>query len=181
MGWIHYLLQSYLKPFFSISQTQLLANVTLRSLEARFEDQQQPTLTEAEQRKSYELQKISEMRSLVAKYTSGFKPPKLLQPSSLTLPDCVVLVTGTTGVVGANLLECLLCAPQINRIFLLNCTSLELRLYAGTSPINFPGTVPQSDRARLRKGRVFGRYSPADTWNEVSPALLMQTQKFILF
>ena len=39
-----------LKPFLSISQTQLLANVTLRSLEARLEDQRQPTATDVEQR-----------------------------------------------------------------------------------------------------------------------------------
>ncbi|OJA18266.1 hypothetical protein AZE42_05820 [Rhizopogon vesiculosus] len=111
-----------LKPFFSISQTQLLANVTPRSLEARLEDQPQSTLTEAEQRNASVLQKVSEMKSLVAKYTSGFKTPNMLLPSSLNPSDCVVLITGTTGVVGANLLECFLRAPQITRIFLLNRT-----------------------------------------------------------
>lgn len=111
-----------LNPFFTISQTQLLANVTLRSLEARLEDKQQSVLTDAEQRSASELHQVSEMRSLVAKYTSGFKNPKTLLPSSLGSRDCVVLVTGTTGVVGAHLLECLLHAPQITRIFLLNRT-----------------------------------------------------------
>ncbi|KAG2142363.1 hypothetical protein DEU56DRAFT_979550 [Suillus clintonianus] len=111
-----------LNRFFSISQTQLLANVTLRSLEARLEDQQLSAVTEAEQRSASALHKVSEMRSLVAKYTSGFKSPKTLLPSSLNSRDCVVLVTGTTGVVGANLLECLLRVPQITRIILLNRT-----------------------------------------------------------
>lgn len=111
-----------LKPFFSISQTQLLANVTLRSLEARFEDQQLSALTEAEQRSVSELYQVSEMRLLVAKYTSGFESPKTLLPSSLSSRDCVVLITGTTGVVGAHLLECLLHVPQVTRIFLLNRT-----------------------------------------------------------
>ncbi|KAG1732320.1 hypothetical protein EDB19DRAFT_2041543 [Suillus lakei] len=69
-----------------------------------------------------ELQKVSEMRSLVAKYTSGFKSPKTLLPSSLNSRDCVVLITGTTGVVGAHILECLLHAQHISRIFLLNRT-----------------------------------------------------------
>ncbi|KAG1766333.1 hypothetical protein EV702DRAFT_1150480 [Suillus placidus] len=108
-----------LKPLFSISQTQLLANVTLRSLEARLEDQRLPALVEAEQRSASELHQVSEMRSLLAKYTSGFKSPKTLLPSSLAR-DCVVLVTGTTGVVGAHLLECLLRESHISRIFLLN-------------------------------------------------------------
>jgi acyl carrier protein len=111
-----------LKRLFSISQTQLLANVTLRSLEERLEGQRLSALTEAEQRNSSELSKVSEMRSLVAKYTSGFKIPKTLLPSSLSSRDCVVLITGTTGVVGAHLLECLLHVPQITRIFLLNRT-----------------------------------------------------------
>ncbi|KAG2335837.1 hypothetical protein BDR05DRAFT_920591 [Suillus weaverae] len=111
-----------LNPFFSISQTQLLANVTLRSLETRLEDQRLSALTEAEQRSASELHQVSEMRSLVAKYTSGFKSPKTLLPSSLSPRDCVVLITGTTGVVGAHLLECLLHVPQITRIFLLNRT-----------------------------------------------------------
>ncbi|KAG2139356.1 hypothetical protein DEU56DRAFT_980346 [Suillus clintonianus] len=111
-----------LNPLLSISQTQLLANVTLRTLEARLEDQQLFTLTEAEHRSASELHKVSEMRSLVAKYTSGFKSPKTLLPSSLSSRDCVVLITGTTGVFGAHLLECLLRAPQISRIFLLNRT-----------------------------------------------------------
>ncbi|KAG2743426.1 hypothetical protein P692DRAFT_201886592 [Suillus brevipes Sb2] len=44
-----------LNPFFTINQTQLLANVTLRSLEARLEDKQQSVLTEAEQRSASEL------------------------------------------------------------------------------------------------------------------------------
>ncbi|KAG2030868.1 hypothetical protein BDR03DRAFT_973938 [Suillus americanus] len=111
-----------LNPLLSISQTQLLANVTLRSLETRLEDQRMSALTEAEQRSASELHKVSEMRSLVAKYTSGFKSPKTLLPSSLSSRDCVVLITGTTGVVGAHLLECLLHVPQITRIFLLNRT-----------------------------------------------------------
>ncbi|KAG1772531.1 hypothetical protein EV702DRAFT_1048651 [Suillus placidus] len=41
--------------------------------------------------------------------------------SSLSSRDCVVLITGTIRVMGACLLECLLCVPQITRIFLLNC------------------------------------------------------------
>ncbi|KAG1732311.1 hypothetical protein EDB19DRAFT_1912149 [Suillus lakei] len=111
-----------LNRFFAISQTQLLANVTLRSLEARLEDQRPAALIEAEQRSASELQKVSEMRSLVTKYTSGFKSPKTLLPSSLNSRDCVVLITGTTGVVGAHILECLLHAQHISRIFLLNRT-----------------------------------------------------------
>ncbi|KAG1725077.1 acyl transferase domain-containing protein [Suillus paluster] len=109
-----------LNPIFPISQTQLLANVTLQNLEARLADQRLFASTEAEQRSASELQKVSEMRSLVSKYTSGFKTPKTLLPSSISSRDCIVLVTGTTGVVGAHLLECLLHAPQISRIFLLN-------------------------------------------------------------
>ncbi|KAG2115628.1 hypothetical protein DEU56DRAFT_932582 [Suillus clintonianus] len=109
-----------LNRFFAISQTQLLANVTLRSLEARLEDQRPSSLSEAEQSSASLLHKVSEMRSLVSKYTSGFKSPKTLLPSSLSSRDCVVLITGTTGIVGAHLLECLLRAPEISRIFLLN-------------------------------------------------------------
>ncbi|KAG1902324.1 uncharacterized protein F5891DRAFT_1127654 [Suillus fuscotomentosus] len=108
-----------LKPLFSISQTQLLANVTLRSLEVRLEDQRLPALIEAEQRSASELRRVSEMRSLLAKYTSRFKSPKTLLPSYLAR-DCIVLITGTTGVVGAHLLACLLREPCISRIFLLN-------------------------------------------------------------
>jgi acyl carrier protein len=177
-----------LKPFFSISQTQLLANVTLRSLEARFEDQQQPTLTEAEQTNAYELQKISEMRSLVAKYTSGFKTPKLLLSSSLTLPDCVVLVTGTTGVVGANLLECLLCAPQITRIFLLNRTkpgtqTMLERHQSIFQELSLDLAGLDSDKVVYLEGTPGQDYFglPAHTWNEVSTALLTHNRKFILF
>ncbi|KAG2340881.1 hypothetical protein BDR05DRAFT_977232 [Suillus weaverae] len=112
-----------LKPLFSISHTQLLANVTLRSLEARLEDQRLPALVEAEQRSVSELHQVSEMRSLVAKYTSGFKSPKTLLPSSLAR-DCVVLITGTTGVPGTPAM--LERHQQIFHVLSLNPAGLEI-------------------------------------------------------
>ncbi|KAG2132345.1 hypothetical protein DEU56DRAFT_914156 [Suillus clintonianus] len=93
--------RAYMPP----ATSWLQAGEPTRSLEARLEDQRGP--------------------AAVCPLCSGAKQRicasrKTLLPSSLSSRDCVVLITGTTGIVGAHLLECLLSASHITRTFLLN-------------------------------------------------------------
>jgi Male sterility protein len=64
---------------------------------------------------------IAEMEKMVAKYSQTFpaqSPTKALLP--LNKKEMVVLLTGSTGGLGSNVLDCLIRDPSVSRIYALN-------------------------------------------------------------
>ncbi|KAI5119742.1 hypothetical protein M0805_008672 [Coniferiporia weirii] len=70
--------------------------------------------------------KVDKMHALVTKYSEGF--PKHVPTDALPSDGDVVLVTGTTGALGAILLIELLSSPTVKRVYALNRRGGELLL-----------------------------------------------------
>ena len=62
--------------------------------------------------------RVAEMQALLAEYTTDF-PVRTVQAGAATSP-AVVLVTGTTGSLGCHLLETLVRAESISRVYAVN-------------------------------------------------------------
>ncbi|KAF7798293.1 hypothetical protein EIP86_009512 [Pleurotus ostreatoroseus] len=72
------------------------------------------------------LVRVQALRSLVAQYTISF-PPRAVTLSSCENGLDVVLVTGTTGSLGAHILVHLLQDPTVGQVYALNRTSASLK------------------------------------------------------
>jgi Male sterility protein/Phosphopantetheine attachment site len=118
-----------LRPYVSISQLQLLSDISLTDLQARIEQvETDHTIREKQSvvpspEPSYRDIKLAEMESMVTKYTHSF--PKHVSSGQLSADNEVVLITGTTGAIGASMLAQLADIPSVTRIYAFNRASSE--------------------------------------------------------
>lgn len=101
-----------LRPYASISQMQLLGGITWPQILERMEDlkkSQQP-----------EEPSLVDMLDMVTKYTQDFE----IHSGSTHVPtDDVVVITGSTGSIGAYVLAELLASPKVTMVYAFNRTS----------------------------------------------------------
>ncbi|KAJ7865579.1 hypothetical protein B0H14DRAFT_2347885, partial [Mycena olivaceomarginata] len=105
-----------LRPILQISQIQLLADITLSGLNSRLK------ATEPEETVAFDetQRKAREMEELVEKYTDGL--PSRSRDCALGGNDvrcAAILLTGTTGALGANILNHILQAPEFATVYCL--------------------------------------------------------------
>ena len=113
-----------LRPYVTISQLQLLSDVSLYDLQARLETTEAAQVVQASRSilRSPELSqtetKVAEMKSLIAKYTRAF--PKHVGSGKFSSDHEVVLITGTTGAIGTSMLAQLVDISSVKRIYAFN-------------------------------------------------------------
>jgi len=127
-----------LRPYFAISQLQLLSDVSLNDIQRRIdqtpeaepevkEDNSKATASEASPADA----RLAEMEAMIEKYTRVFP---IHSPSSGTSPISgeVVLVTGTTGAIGAAMLAHLATMETVSKIYAFNrkVNDTSITLYA---------------------------------------------------
>ncbi|KZT25643.1 hypothetical protein NEOLEDRAFT_1178119 [Neolentinus lepideus HHB14362 ss-1] len=110
-------LSSALAPIVSISQIQLLADVTLQQLEVRAEEAAPTKGAAGEAKATGPQDEAHELVAMVEKFSADFP---VIQPASDTTSDSTgstILITGTRGSLGAHMLARLLQAPNVNKIY----------------------------------------------------------------
>ncbi|OBZ65511.1 L-aminoadipate-semialdehyde dehydrogenase large subunit [Grifola frondosa] len=152
-----------LRPLIAVSQFQLLADLTLRQLESRLEadrdaESDSSQATDAEQGSDDVMQgHIRDMVALVDKYASDIPYREPVQLHDTTAP--VILITGTTGSLGAHVLARLLQSPTPRKIYAF------LRKGKDDNPVmhrqiqafksrGLPSSVLASDRLVLVEGTL---------------------------
>ena len=113
-----------LRPIVEVSQIQLLADLNLNDIHqlslkdtSLVVDNSKLTRTKAEL-----------MNDMLAKYTPATKPVSPLPLS--TQPEAeVVLITGTTGTLGSNILSHLLRNPDIEKVYAVNRVQRNVSLF----------------------------------------------------
>lgn len=116
-----------LRPYVNISQLQLLSDISLNDLQARIDTMENeqaikeshPIASSSES--SQQEAKLTEMESLIAKYTHTF--PKHVSSGDCSADNEVVLITGTTGAIGTSMLAQLADIPSVTRIYAFNRAS----------------------------------------------------------
>ncbi|CCL98280.1 uncharacterized protein FIBRA_00274 [Fibroporia radiculosa] len=123
-----------LRPLVAVSQIQLLADLTLTDLELRTEEAGRAHTsslsggsTDVDQHRFQS--KSVEMLDMVDKYTTGFPHRSPVSTSTVERPK-IILITGTTGSLGAHLLAHLLQLDGVQTIYAL------VRKRAGMSSMN---------------------------------------------
>lgn len=118
-----------LRPFVTISQLQLLSDVSLHDLESRIEEaekeqvaQQNPSVAPPSELNQTEA-KVAEMENLITKYTRAF--PRHVSSGHDFADTEVILITGTTGAIGTSMLAQLIDIPSVTRIYAFNRPSEE--------------------------------------------------------
>ncbi|KAG6878153.1 hypothetical protein C0993_011571 [Termitomyces sp. T159_Od127] len=81
--------------------------------------------------KEYDLtsRRAAAMEAMIAKYSSGFESPLLGAPQSSVVSPAVVLLTGSTGHLGSQILAMLLKDPRVGRIYTYNRPSNTKTLF----------------------------------------------------
>lgn len=102
-----------LRPYVSVSQMQLLGGITWEHLLERMEDKIQAADASSES----PVGKVFEMTQMAKKYCQDFTP----HSGSVPLPEQeVILITGTTGSIGAHVLADFLALPSVSKVYALN-------------------------------------------------------------
>jgi aryl carrier-like protein len=120
-----------LRPYVTITQTQLLADVTLKNLKSRMSE----TLSSLEGESESVETKITEMEHLVSRYSSNFST-HVVTPSLNHTPEKVILITGSSGMLGIAILNQLLQQEAFTHVYVFNRppklaqTSLEKHIAA---------------------------------------------------
>ena len=141
-----------LRPYLTITQTQLLADVTLQNLKSRVAE-----TTSSLEGKSIET-KIAEMEHLVSKYSSNFLT-HVASPSLDPTSERVILVTGSSGTLGIAILNQLLQQETFTRIYVFNRppklaqTSLEKHIAAFESR-HFDTSLLATDKLVMLEGAL---------------------------
>ena len=113
-----------LRPYVTISQLQLLSDISLSDLQARIDTveneqavkESHPTTPSPEV--SEKESKVTEMESMIAKYTQPFA--KHVSSGHSFTDNEVILITGTTGAIGTSMLAQLADIPSVTRIYAFN-------------------------------------------------------------
>ncbi|KAJ3513618.1 hypothetical protein NLJ89_g2846 [Agrocybe chaxingu] len=142
-----------LRPFVEVTQIQLLADITLNDLVRLSQSsvevaQEQTTSKPAQSRNKADL-----MTEMLVKYSAGLEfVPLVSSSTSLRPSEDVVLITGTTGTLGANVLEKLLENPSIKLVYALNRISQNSTSLASRQEATF---VRQGlDASLLKSGKL---------------------------
>ncbi|KAJ7717066.1 hypothetical protein DFH07DRAFT_762136 [Mycena maculata] len=98
-----------LRPLVQVTQIQLLADMTLNGLNSRTQPEETITLGETKK-------KVREMEELVEKYTEGLPYRTGDHPLNDT-PNAAILLTGTTGALGANMLNHILQTQAFDTVY----------------------------------------------------------------
>ena len=99
------------RPYASVSQMQLLGGLSWKHLEERIKEQS--TGEDSVLKRS----PIDDVLEMMAQYSKEFAPHAGSDPLP---PHDVVLVTGTTGTIGSNVLAQLVADPNIGKVYALN-------------------------------------------------------------
>ncbi|OBZ73483.1 Nonribosomal peptide synthetase 14 [Grifola frondosa] len=122
-----------LRPFVAVSQIQLLADLTLRDIEARLQSSVADTpalvVTPAPRAKRQNKgdpfeDKVREMRELVEKLASDL-PSKAPRAGGDSAEMKTVMITGTTGSLGAHALAHLLQSPLVSKVYAILRMDIE--------------------------------------------------------
>ena len=136
------------RPYASVSQMQLLGGLSWRHLEERIREQSMGD--DSVLRRS----PIDDVLEMMAQYSKEFSPHTGTDPLP---PHDVVLVTGTTGTIGSNVLTQLVADPKVERVYGLNRESpipLDTRQRIALSERGLDPSVVDSPRIVLLEGTV---------------------------
>jgi Male sterility protein/Phosphopantetheine attachment site len=103
-----------IKPYATVSQMQLLGGITWKQLEACIMAEESGTLTE-----NTSVMSTEPLLQLVEKYGKNFGVHKPSEPAQIQTGD-VVLITGTTGALGASVLSELVQSSTVRIVYALN-------------------------------------------------------------
>ena len=114
-------LSSALRPWVTLSQMQLLGDMTFATLEAHVAKAQQSKVEDGEASASNAdaAAGAAELERMVKKYSIGFDPDAK-RPTGSLLPDAIVLITGTTGSLGSYFLAQLLADDRVSHVYAFN-------------------------------------------------------------
>ena len=136
------------RPYASVSQMQLLGGLSWKHLEERIREQPMgdgPVL---------ERSPIDDVLEMMAQYSKEFTPHTGTDP----LPSHdVVLVTGTTGTIGSNVLAQLVADPKIEKVYGFNresSTPLDTRQRIALKERGLDPSVVDSPKVVLLEGTV---------------------------
>lgn len=136
------------RPYASVSQMQLLGGLSWKHLEERIREQSMGE--DSVRRRS----PIDDVLETMAQYSKEFTPHTGTDP----LPSYdVVLVTGTTGTIGSNVLAQLVADPKVERVYGLNRESpapLDTRQRIALSERGLDPSVVDSPKVVLLEGTV---------------------------
>lgn len=163
-----------LRPHLAITQTQLLADVTLQNIKSRVAE----TASSSPEEKSVET-KIAEMERLVKQYSTNFLT-HVAKPSLDPTPDSerVIFVTGSSGTLGIAILNQLLQQEAFMRVYVFNRppqlgqTSLQKHIAAFKSR-HFDTSLLTTDKLVFLEGTLDQPYFglPSNTYHKVNKHL----------
>lgn len=136
------------RPYVSVSQMQLLGGLSWRHLEEKIREQSMGE--ESVLRRS----PIDDVLEMMAQYSKEFAPHTGTDPIP---PHDIVLVTGTTGTIGSNVLARLVADPKIGRVYGLNrenSVSLDDRQRIALRARGLDPSVVDSPKVVLLEGTV---------------------------
>ena len=136
------------RPYASVSQMQLLGGLGWKQLEERIKTQSIGESTVLEQ------SPVDDVLEMVARYSNEFSPHTGTEP----LPSRdIVLVTGTTGTIGSNVLAQLVADPKVGKVYALNrdaSTPLDARQRVALGDRGLDPSVINSLKVVLLEGTV---------------------------
>jgi len=136
------------RPYASVSQMQLLGGLSWKHLEERIKEQ---SIGEDSVLKRSPIDDVLEM---MAQYSKEFAPHAGTEP----LPSHdVVIVTGTTGTIGSNVLVQLVADPKVRKVYGLNregSTPLDARQRIALRDRGLDPSVVDSPKVVLLEGTV---------------------------
>ncbi len=117
-----------LRSLVSISQLQLLADLTIKDIQAKIDDAMDAQLSSGEPSSELMVKpaedtdnagKTHEMEGMLARLSAGLSPWSSSLPARRTVPKGAIVVTGTTGSLGAHVLARLLQSSGYSKIYAL--------------------------------------------------------------
>ena len=136
------------RPYASVSQMQLLGGLSWKHLEERIREQS--VGEDSVLRRS----PIDDVLEMMAQYSKEFAPHIGTDPPP---PHDVLLVTGTTGTIGSNVLAQLVADPKVEKVYGLNRESpipLDTRQRIALSERGLDPSVVDSPKLVLLEGMV---------------------------
>lgn len=136
------------RPYASVSQMQLLGGLSWKHLEERIREQS--IGDDSVLRRS----PIDDVLEMMAQYSKEFAPHSGVNPLP---PYDVVLVTGTTGTIGSNVLARLVADPRVEKVYGLNRespTPLDTRQRIALRERGLDPSVVDSPKVVLLEGTV---------------------------